>query len=115
MFCSTEAPGSIANPNPGGRAWLPRAVQPLHHQEVVCSDQYFSTWHKVYKICMSLQHILRDQNKYPGVLCFPSPEVFTDVSCIKHVEGDNGLHGLCLQFGETSQKSFCMNEMSIKV
>lgn len=45
------------------------AVQLLHHEEVVCSDQCFAAWHTGHEICMSLLQSYNEAlTKVMGVL-----------------------------------------------
>lgn len=86
---------------------LSAAISP---SEVLSLQQSFGMGHKVYKICVSPQHILCDQNQYLGwpksttrVLCFMLLQGSPSAGCIKHLGEDNGLQDVCHQLGELSQ------------
>lgn len=86
---------------------LSAAISP---SEVLSLQQCFGTGHKVYKICVSPQHILCDQNQHLGwpksttrVLCFMLLQGSPSAGCIKHLGEDNGLQDVCHQLGELSQ------------
>lgn len=88
VLCTIAQPcgqnGASSTENGNSASW--RSLQPLHLWGTVCSKQYFATWHKVCESSESLQHVVRDQNKHLGLLCFAVPQGFTSVRCLKHME-----------------------------